>query len=99
GPLRPEFAPWCEERRVALALGMDELAQKGAVAIAHAVAGEPHGKFDEISFDIARIVWEGSERRIDAGIGALGHVLHHRGEELLLVAIVIVDGLARDLSL
>ena len=45
------------------------------------------------------LVGEGGEGGEDAGIAALGEVAHDGDEELFLVAMVIVDGLARDAGL
>ena len=93
------LAPVREQFGIALALGLDQPAQELAVAIADAVAVQPEGEGDEVGFEILWLVGKGGERGEEAGIGALGDVAHDSNEQVFLVAMMIVDGLARDAGL
>ena len=60
---------------------------------------QAHGKADQVGFEIAGLVGEGGDGGEDAGIAALGEVAHDGDEQLFLVAMMVVDGLARDAGL
>ena len=52
------------------------------------------GEIDKVLLEIARFVGEGRQRGEQAGIGAFGCIGDYSGEDVLLVAELVVDGLA-----
>ena len=99
GLARTVLSPAREQLGIALALVLDQPAQELAVAAADAVGVEAKGEGGEVGLEIVRMIGEGGERREEAGIGALGDVADDRLEQVFLVAVMIVDRLARDAGL
>ena len=77
-----------------MAFGLDQLLQRRGAPVAHAVRGEPAGESGQLRLEILGPVREGGERREQPGIGTFGGILDDCGEDLLLVADLIVDRLA-----
>ena len=88
------FLPGGEQFGVALAFVLDQLAQGGAVFVAHALAGQAHGELGQLSFQILGLVRESADDLKQAGAGASGDILNHGDEKFFLVADLVVDGLA-----
>ena len=59
---RTMLAPGREQLGIALALGLDQLAERRSLAIADAVLGEPLGEADELGLEVLRTIGEGRER-------------------------------------
>ena len=74
----PLLAPGGEEFGIALALGLDQPAQRPAVPIAHAIADQAMGEGSKFGLEAGGPLRKGRKQREEVGIRALGEFVERR---------------------